>query len=76
MALYEGSAAELLKAGAGGGQGLTGALCSCASVLWMEGGFSGYVPQCVDEMCHMLKGKLERVLRTSTGGYRCFVLPS
>lgn len=37
MALYEGSAAELLQARAGGGQSLTGALCTCASVLGRRG---------------------------------------
>ena len=33
VALNEGSAAELLQAGAGGGQGLTGALCTRTGVL-------------------------------------------
>ena len=33
MALYEGSTAELLQAGARGGQGLAGALRTCAGVL-------------------------------------------
>lgn len=33
VALYEGSAAELLQTGARGGQSLTGTLCTCTGVL-------------------------------------------
>lgn len=54
MALYEGSAAELLQAGAGGGQGLTGALRTRASVLGRRGK-TGYVLHCIDKktlMCN------------------------
>ena len=38
VALDEGSTAELLQAGAGGGQRLAGALCSCTGVLGGGGG--------------------------------------
>lgn len=43
VALDEGSAAELLQAGAGGGQGLAGALCTRTSVLGRQGEETGYV---------------------------------